>query len=154
MDVSLVTRMKELKGENRRLKKLYIEAQVKADTVAGALAKNFEAISLIRGGQVGSRGKGSEHPSGMRGVWVERERVSIPAQAQRRERRDRRVAATIDREIAELGIWSLLSVSVQSERLPVEPQARVQNSQGIEAEFTDRAEEAHTPSEAREADCA
>ena len=53
MDVSLMTRMKELEEENRRLKKLYIEAQIKADIVAKALAKNSEAISPTRGGQMG-----------------------------------------------------------------------------------------------------
>ena len=31
MDVSLMARMKELEEENRRLKKLYVEAQIKAD---------------------------------------------------------------------------------------------------------------------------
>lgn len=41
MDVSLMTRMKELEEENRRLKKLYIEAQIKADIVAEALAKTL-----------------------------------------------------------------------------------------------------------------
>jgi putative transposase len=39
MDVSLMTRMKELEEANRRLKKLYIEAQIKADIVAEALAR-------------------------------------------------------------------------------------------------------------------
>jgi putative transposase len=39
MDVSLLTRMKEFEEENRRLKRLYIEAQIKADIVAEALAK-------------------------------------------------------------------------------------------------------------------
>lgn len=34
MDVSLMARMKELEEENRRLKKLYVEAQLKADIVA------------------------------------------------------------------------------------------------------------------------
>lgn len=34
VDVSLMTRMQELEAENRRLKKLYIEAQIKADIVA------------------------------------------------------------------------------------------------------------------------
>ena len=33
--------MKELEEENRRLKKLYIEAQIKADIVAEALAKKL-----------------------------------------------------------------------------------------------------------------
>jgi putative transposase len=41
MDVSLMARMKELEEENRRLKKLYIEAQIKADIVAEALAKKL-----------------------------------------------------------------------------------------------------------------
>lgn len=31
MDVSLMTRMKELEEENRRLKKLYVDAQLSAD---------------------------------------------------------------------------------------------------------------------------
>lgn len=31
MDVSLMTRMKELDEENRRLKKLYVDAQLSAD---------------------------------------------------------------------------------------------------------------------------
>jgi len=41
MDVSLMTRMKELEEENRRLKKLYVEAQITADIVAEALAKKL-----------------------------------------------------------------------------------------------------------------
>ena len=39
MDVSLMARMKELEEENRRLKKLYIDAQLRADIVQEALAK-------------------------------------------------------------------------------------------------------------------
>ena len=34
MDASLMGRMKELEEENRRLKKLYVEAKIKADIVA------------------------------------------------------------------------------------------------------------------------
>ena len=41
MDASLLGRMKELEEENRRLKKLYVEAQIKADIVAKALAKKL-----------------------------------------------------------------------------------------------------------------
>lgn len=41
MDTSMMSRMKELEEENRRLKKLYIEAQLKADIVAEALAKKW-----------------------------------------------------------------------------------------------------------------
>ncbi len=39
MDVSLMTKMKELEEENRRLKKLYVDAQLRADIVQEALAK-------------------------------------------------------------------------------------------------------------------
>ena len=41
MDTSMMARMKELEEENRRLKKLYVEAQIKADIVAEALAKKW-----------------------------------------------------------------------------------------------------------------
>jgi putative transposase len=41
MDTSMMTRMKELEEESRRLKKLYVEAQLKADIVAEALAKKW-----------------------------------------------------------------------------------------------------------------
>lgn len=39
MDVSLMAKMKELEDENRRLKKLYIDAQMRALIVEEALAK-------------------------------------------------------------------------------------------------------------------
>ena len=39
MDVSLMAKMKELEDENRRLKKLYVDAQMRALIVEEALAK-------------------------------------------------------------------------------------------------------------------
>ncbi len=39
MDVSLMSRMKELGDENRRLKKLYVDAQLSADLLREALTK-------------------------------------------------------------------------------------------------------------------
>ena len=41
MDTSLMARMKELEEENRRLKKLYAEAQLAADIVKEALSKKW-----------------------------------------------------------------------------------------------------------------
>ena len=41
MDASMVTRMKELEEENRRLKKMYAEERLKAEIVAEALAKKW-----------------------------------------------------------------------------------------------------------------
>ena len=43
MDASLMARMKELKDENRRLKKMYAEERLKAELVQGP-RKNGEAI--------------------------------------------------------------------------------------------------------------
>ena len=41
MDASLMARMKELEGENRRLKKMYAEERLKAEVVSEALAKKW-----------------------------------------------------------------------------------------------------------------
>lgn len=41
MDASLMTRMKELEEENRRLKKMYAEERLKAEIVQEALAKKW-----------------------------------------------------------------------------------------------------------------
>jgi putative transposase len=41
MDTSMISRMKELEDENRRLKKMYLEEKLKAEIVAEALAKRW-----------------------------------------------------------------------------------------------------------------
>ena len=41
MDASMMSRMKELEDENRRLKKMYVEEQLKAEIVKEALAKKW-----------------------------------------------------------------------------------------------------------------
>lgn len=41
MDASMVSRMKELEEENRRLKKMYADAQLSADLLKEALAKKW-----------------------------------------------------------------------------------------------------------------
>ena len=41
MDVSMMSRMKELVEENRRLKKLYLEEKLKAEIVSEALEKKW-----------------------------------------------------------------------------------------------------------------
>ncbi len=44
MDVSLIARMKDLKAEIARLRKMYVEGKIKAEIVVEALAKKIEAI--------------------------------------------------------------------------------------------------------------
>jgi len=41
MDVFMMSRMKELEEENRRLKKMYLEEKLKAEIVAEALEKKW-----------------------------------------------------------------------------------------------------------------
>jgi putative transposase len=41
MDVSMMSRMKELEDENRRLKNMYLEEKLKAEIVAEALEKKL-----------------------------------------------------------------------------------------------------------------
>lgn len=41
MDASLMTRLKELEEENRRLKKMYAEERLKAEVISEALQKKF-----------------------------------------------------------------------------------------------------------------
>jgi len=41
MDASLLAQLKELQDENRRLKKLYVEAQLSADLLKEAMAKKW-----------------------------------------------------------------------------------------------------------------
>jgi putative transposase len=41
MDVSMMARMKELEGDNRRLKKMYMDEKLKAEILAEALAKKW-----------------------------------------------------------------------------------------------------------------
>jgi putative transposase len=41
MDASLMTRMKELEDENRRLKKMYAEERLKAEVIQEVMAKKW-----------------------------------------------------------------------------------------------------------------
>jgi len=41
MDASMMTRLKELEEENRRLKKMYAEERLKAEVIAEAMAKKW-----------------------------------------------------------------------------------------------------------------
>jgi len=41
MDTSMMSRLKELEDENRRLKKMYLEEKLKSEIVAEALAKKW-----------------------------------------------------------------------------------------------------------------
>jgi putative transposase len=44
MDASMMSRLKKLEEENRRLKKMYAEVQLQADVLKEAMAKSGEAV--------------------------------------------------------------------------------------------------------------
>jgi putative transposase len=48
MDVSMMSRMKALEEENRRLKKMYLEEKLKAEIVSEALEKNVWSTPLLQ----------------------------------------------------------------------------------------------------------
>ena len=79
MDVSMMSRMKELEEEIRRLKKMYLEEKLKAEIVSEALEKSGEAISQKRDGQEGGHRSGCLHSGCLPGV--SHQRVLLPLRA-------------------------------------------------------------------------
>ena len=62
MDASLMTRLKELEDENRRLKKMYAEERLKAEIVTEALAKKWSgSLNTVRGPSRRSRTQASAY---------------------------------------------------------------------------------------------
>ena len=49
MDVSLMSQLKELQDENRRLKKMYAESQMAAEVLREAMAKNVWSAPGLQG---------------------------------------------------------------------------------------------------------
>ena len=79
MDVSMMSRMKELE-ENRRLKKMYLEEKLKAEIVSEALEKSSEAIPTQGDGHQSSQGARHLYPGRVPGLWDQR--VLFPLSAQ------------------------------------------------------------------------
>lgn len=142
MDVSMVARMKELEEENRRLKKMYAEAQLSTDLLKEALAKNGEAISATRDGPIGSHERAHEHPPRLPDLRGEPDLLPLPGQGQRAERPDRRLAGPPDDRPSRLGLWPVLPVPAQREGLWLESQAGLPDLPRAGVEPADQAEEA------------
>jgi putative transposase len=87
MDVSMISRMKELEEENWCLKKMNLEEKLKAEIVAEALEKSGEVITQTGDGQKSSERARCVHTGGMPGVWHQRVVLSLRAHARRGERR-------------------------------------------------------------------
>jgi putative transposase len=88
MDASLISQLKELQDENRRLK-MYADAQLSAELLKEAMAKNGEAISTQGDGPMGCGERSHEYPARLPDVSTERDRLSLPSLGARGECADR-----------------------------------------------------------------
>ena len=81
MDVSMMSRMKELEEENRHLKKMYLEESSRPRSCRRHSKKSGEAISQTGDGQESGHGSRRLHTSRLRGVLHQRVLLSLRAQA-------------------------------------------------------------------------
>ena len=81
MDASMMAKLKGLEDENRRLKKMYAEAQMSADILKEAMTKKGEAISAPRDGPMGGSEQRPKYPEGLLRFRHQRDVLSLPTQA-------------------------------------------------------------------------
>jgi putative transposase len=85
MDASMMSQMKALEDENRRLKRMFADLSMQADLLREALGKSGTASSTPRAGREGGGNKGGQHLAGLPGVWRQRDVLPLQCPAQRRE---------------------------------------------------------------------
>lgn len=81
MDASMMKRLKELEAENARLKKM-----LRPSSVRKRWRESCKAISTPGDGQKGRGQTWHQYSFGLRGVWHQRDLLSLPGKAQWRER--------------------------------------------------------------------
>ena len=81
MDASMVSSMKAIEDENRRLKKMFAELSMQNELLKEALEKNSAAISTPRDGRGCGGGMWGQHCAGMPYVWGERDVLSLQPEA-------------------------------------------------------------------------
>jgi putative transposase len=69
MDTSMVSEMRAMSDENRRLKRTYAEMSMQNDLLKEVLGKNGKAISTPRDGRERSRDQGCQYRVGVSDVW-------------------------------------------------------------------------------------
>ncbi len=65
MDASLITEMKDMAEQNRRLKKMYAEMSMQNDLLKEALGKSVKAVSATRDGHECGRTAWGQHCVGL-----------------------------------------------------------------------------------------
>ena len=79
MDASMVSQMKAMADENRRLKRMYAEMSMQNDLLKEALGKSGKAMSKARDDRECSREQGRQHRPGVPEVPNQRELLSVRA---------------------------------------------------------------------------
>ena len=77
MDASMVSSMRVVEDENRRLKKMFAELSMQNELLKEALGKNRPAISTPRDGRGCGGAAGGEHCAGLPHIWRERDLLSL-----------------------------------------------------------------------------
>ena len=77
MDASLMSEMKAMADENRRLKKMYAEMAMQNELLKDALGKSSKAISQTRVGQRGCSVKGRQCCAGMPCIRYQRNLLPV-----------------------------------------------------------------------------
>jgi|GEM_PF-965718 len=119
MDASLISQMKAMEDENRRLKRMYADLSMQANLLE-ALGKSDWAISTPRDGRecrVTTWGKHRPRLPSLRG---QRDLLLLWPEAAGRERRDRRSAGRADGCPQDLGFWAVFPAPSQPEGLGIE----------------------------------
>lgn len=83
MDASMMKRMKELEGENHRLKKTYAEERHRSKIVTEALEKSGKAISTTRDGTTSCITEAYFHSAALPCLWGQRDLLPLPVQTVR-----------------------------------------------------------------------
>jgi putative transposase len=92
MDASLISQMKAIEDENRRLKRIYADLSMQADLLKEALGKSDRAISTPRDGRECGCATWGGHCAGLPGLLGQRDLLSLWPEVAGRERGDRRSA--------------------------------------------------------------
>jgi len=83
MDASLISEMKAMAEENRRLKRMYADVSMQNDLLKEDLGKNDPVNSTPRVGRESGGVKRRQHRAGMPGVRCQRDVLSLQPQAGR-----------------------------------------------------------------------
>ena len=83
MDASMITQMKSIEDENRRLKKMFAELSMQNELLKEALGKNSPAISTPRDGRNCSGAARGQHCAGLPDVRCQRDLFSLQPEAKR-----------------------------------------------------------------------